>query len=129
MVEFKAYGHENILATHRNTLEITKDKDLTKQGDCIVGVNSDFLLSDITEILKQKKAKLILEVDGLKEEVNFEINPNFCDEHEIVIRKTDFFSERTLGINADKASADFNREFVSKLQDSASVLRVKVLTD
>ena len=33
-------GHENILATHSRTIEITTDKKLTLQGDCIVGVGS-----------------------------------------------------------------------------------------
>jgi hypothetical protein len=33
-----AQGHENILATHKTTLEFTKDKRLSKKGDCIVAV-------------------------------------------------------------------------------------------
>jgi uncharacterized protein len=115
MISFNAYGHENILSTHRNTLEITKDTHLTKRGDCVVAVNADFSPSDIKKLLGSSKAKLVIEVGSIKDEVNFEINPNFKDEKEIVIRKTGFVSDRTLGINADKAACDLKRELIKKL--------------
>jgi len=35
-----AYGHGKIRATHPNTLEITKEGELTERGDCIIAVNS-----------------------------------------------------------------------------------------
>ena len=42
LITFKAYGHENIRATHNRTIEFTKHKELSVRGDCIIGVNSDF---------------------------------------------------------------------------------------
>ena len=39
---FTAYGHKNILATHKTTIEFTKDKELSLKGNCIVGVRADF---------------------------------------------------------------------------------------
>ncbi|HIG98004.1 TPA: DUF371 domain-containing protein, partial [Candidatus Woesearchaeota archaeon] len=41
---FTAHGHPNILATHRTTLEITKDSELTTRGNCVVAVAADFSL-------------------------------------------------------------------------------------
>ncbi|HIP58595.1 MAG TPA: DUF371 domain-containing protein, partial [Archaeoglobus profundus] len=32
-----AWGHPNITAKHRTTLEITKDEELSIRGDCIIG--------------------------------------------------------------------------------------------
>ncbi|HIP75502.1 MAG TPA: DUF371 domain-containing protein, partial [Thermococcus paralvinellae] len=35
------YGHENIKATHKSTLEITKEDFLTPRGDCIICIKAD----------------------------------------------------------------------------------------
>ena len=51
MISFFCFGHKNILAKHRNTLEFTKDKDLTLNGDCIVGVNANFDLKEINHLI------------------------------------------------------------------------------
>ena len=48
---FTCYGHENITAKHKTTLEFTKDKDLSLKGDCIVGVNADFDINKIKELI------------------------------------------------------------------------------
>ncbi len=40
-LEIPFTGHKHVLSLHEKTLEITKDKELTPQGDCIVGVNSE----------------------------------------------------------------------------------------
>ena len=53
MISFNIYGHKNILSLHQNSLEFTKDKDLTLNGDCIVGVNSDFKLNEIKSLIKE----------------------------------------------------------------------------
>ena len=128
MIKFKAFGHKNILGTHAKTLEITKDRELTTKGDCIIGVNSDFSFPELKKVLKAKKIKLILEVDGLKEEITAIPNPDFSSSTELVIRKTDFLSERTLAIKADKGVKDLSRDFVEKLKNPDSVLKVFVST-
>ena len=52
--EFSCYGHKNILATHKNTLEFTKDEQLSLKGDCIVGVKADYELRELKKFLKNK---------------------------------------------------------------------------
>jgi uncharacterized protein len=122
MIQFNAYGHGNILANHRNTLEITKDNHLTKQGDCIVGVNADFDSKELVDFIKNNdKFKLVLTVGRLKEEVIAETNKNFNDEHELVIRRGDFPSKRTFGIRTNKASCDFSREFVEAIKKDVKI--------
>ena len=46
---FNCYGHENITARHKTTLEFTKDEDLSLKGDCIVGVKAGFQLNKIKD--------------------------------------------------------------------------------
>ena len=50
---FKAQGHPDILSTHRTTLMTTKDKHLTKRGDCIVAVNAEKALLDLDDDIKE----------------------------------------------------------------------------
>ena len=116
---FHAFGHENILGTHRNTLEFTKDKSLTKNGDCIIGIDSDFDTSEIRKLIsssKNGKMKLTVKWKNEAEEVSFDANKDFSGNHEIVIRKTGFLSGRTLGINADRSSFELNRDLMNFLK-------------
>jgi len=126
---FNSYGHESILATHNSTLEFTKGKDVTRNGDCIVGVNSDFSLPRLREVLKGKvKVRLVMECDGRVFEINAAVNSKFDDKNELVVRKSDFASERTLGVRCDKAAADIPRGFVKLLQKSGRKIQVRVIT-
>ncbi len=67
-----AWGHENILSTHRTTIEITKDKNLTKKGDCIIGVNASKACIDLTKEFKIQikngtKFKVILKANDIQD--------------------------------------------------------------
>lgn len=127
---FTAFGHPNILATHRTTVEITKDTELTKKGDCIIAVAADFSLPRIKEIIGSSsgKIKLTITAAGMKEEITAIANKEFNSDHEIVLRKGSFLSERTLGVNADKAAAQLGRELVEKLKDSNTAVSVTLET-
>ena len=61
---FFSFGHPNITAKHKTTLEFTKDKELSLRGDCIIGVNSTFELKEIKKMIKSgKKIKILIKVD------------------------------------------------------------------
>lgn len=125
-MNFRAYGHPDILATHKTTLEFTKDKEVTREGNCIVGVNSDFSLNELKKITNNsKKIKIIIKVDCLEEQINCEVNKNFNDDKEIVVRKGDFVSERTFGVKADKAAGDLDRKLVERLKNPEQKILVK----
>lgn len=120
-----AFGHKNVQATHPTTLMITKHDDLTKNGDCVIAVGADKSLADLSEefktLLRKTNSKLLIKIKagGLEELVNAEGNPNLSlsDTVDAVIRKSDFLSNRTLALKADKASIDLSRQMVKLLKN------------
>ena len=133
---FHAYGHPNILATHKTTLEFTKDSHLTLKGDCIVGVNADFDLDELRQFIEQstkssnKKIsitiKAIIKNKKVEDTIFAEINNSFNNNHELVIRKTDFASDRTFAINADKAAFELDRHLIDFLKDKSRKISVVI---
>jgi uncharacterized protein len=126
--EFSCFGHENILALHSNTLEFTKDSELTKNGDCIIGVKSDFDSGELARFADENKSNKInckITSDNLHDEFSFFLNPDFSNEHELVIRIGEFKSKRTLGIKSDKAACNINRELVRKIKDKKREINVR----
>jgi hypothetical protein len=129
------YGHRNIQATHKTTLEITKDKHLTKRGDCIVAVAADRALSDLSaefkETLRKTNAKLTItiEVDGTTEQINAQGSPNLILAHpsDLVVRKSDYVCNRTLAIHADKAACDLSRELIEKLKNPQQKVKITLI--
>ncbi len=119
--EFSAKGHPNITAAHKTTLEFTKDTELTKKGDCIIGVDSDFELSQLKNFFGSEKVKVTIFAAGIKEELTASPNRSFCSNHELVIRKTGFCSSRTFAINSNKASRELNRKMVESIAAGSPV--------
>ena len=125
MLTFHCSGHKNILGTHKNTIEFTKDKDITLQGDCIIGVNADFDEEKLKRLAKTAVAiKMLIHAGTIEETVVFHANPDFSDSHEVVIRKGEFNSKRTLGLRADKAAKELSRELIKKLKEPSQLIAV-----
>lgn len=125
MIKFTAKGHKNLLATHRSTLEFTKDKDLTLQGDCIIGVSADFNSVELTEFVKNNKKFLMkITLGDFNVELIAESNPNYSDTEELVIRLGDFVSERTLGINASLSAGMLPRHMVQEMKSPNAIIKV-----
>ena len=118
-------GHKHVLSLHEKTLEITKDDDLTPQGDCIVGVNSNISCIDLPEKMKKKirdpksKIKFTLKVGKFSFKIEGHGSEKLTLKHvsDIVLRKSAFTCSRTIAINCDKASSDIPRDVVSLLQN------------
>jgi len=127
---FTAKGHPNILATHKTTLEITKNAELSVKGNCIVAVAADFSLQRLNEAIGSccdgGKIRITIAAAGISDEVITVANKAFCDENEIVVRKGDFTSERTLGIHADKAAADLDRKLAEALKSPDTAVSVAI---
>ncbi|MCJ7470541.1 DUF371 domain-containing protein [Candidatus Bathyarchaeota archaeon] len=127
-----AYGHENVQATHKTTLEITKDKHLTRNGDCIIAVAANKSLADLSpkfkEKLRRKNAILTIriEVEGVVEEIKASGSSHLILTHptEIVVRKSDYISNRTLAIRADKTSYDLSKRLVDKLKNPNEKVKI-----
>ncbi|MBE3117115.1 DUF371 domain-containing protein [Candidatus Bathyarchaeota archaeon] len=120
-----AFGHRNVQAIHPSTLMITKENNLSKQGDCIVVLAADKAVADLSVEFKDKlrnpnaKLTIVIEADGLKEQINAYGSPKLILTHptDMVIRKSDYICSRTLAIKADKAANDLSRELVEKLKN------------
>jgi hypothetical protein len=120
-----ARGHENILATHRSTFEITKDAHLTRRGDCVVAVAADKGVRDLSDELKRalrktsSKLMIVLQAGQEREVVEASGNPKLTLSHpiDIVVRRSSFVCNRTLAVKANKVAEDFSREFVKQLRN------------
>ena len=127
--KIKAKGHKNVLSLHKSTFEITKDKDLSLAGDCIIGLDIDKSMVDFSKEFKEKLAN-----DDTK--VIVELNtPNASDiiegfgHHDLtlthptdnVCRKSTFICPRTLMIKSDKAAIDLNRDLINDLANGESM--------
>jgi hypothetical protein len=126
-----AWGHENIMCTHRTTIEITKNKSLSKKGDCIIGVNASKACNDLSEkskvqIQSGKKLNVILKVDDLQDSFHgFGNNKlHLLNKKDMVFRKSNFICDRTVLINCSKSSIDLNRDLVNALMNSNRKLLV-----
>ena len=60
------------------------------------------------------------------EKINAEVNPKFNSDKEMVIRKTDFVSERTFAIRANKAAFELNNSIASFLKEKKNKIGVIV---
>ena len=118
-------GHRHVLSLHEKTLEITKDDNLTPQGDCIVGVNSNISCIDLPEKMKKKiqnpksSIKFTINVGEFSFQIKGQGSEKLTLKHvsDIVLRKSAFTCSRTIAINCDKASSDIPRDLVSLLQN------------
>ena len=123
--EIQFFGHENIRSTHKKTIEITKENELTPRGDCIIGVNASYSCKDLPEDLKEKlrdpNSKIQFLIKVAEHEFTLEGKGHkdleLSHTQDIVIRKSDFVSPRTLAIQCDKASDLLPRAMVTLLQD------------
>jgi hypothetical protein len=130
-----AYGHENIQATHPSTLMFTKEKHLSKAGDCVVAVAADKAVADLSRELKEKlkkpKAKLTITIEagGLTQLINASGSPKLVltNRTDMVIRKSAYTSDRTLAVHADKSSKDLPREFVEKLKNPEQKIKISLI--
>jgi len=125
-----AKGHRNVLSEHRNTLEFTKEHELSLRGDCIVAVSADKGCLELSEGFKNalKDDGFVLEITiecgGLKETVVARGSKKLILTHptDLVVRRSDFICPRTLAVGADKAACDLDRKLVSEIKSGKRVL-------
>ncbi|MFC1742076.1 HAD-IA family hydrolase [Nanoarchaeota archaeon] len=124
---FTAMGHKNILANHNKTLEFTKDTKLSVDGDCIVGVNADFDTRKLQALVKNHSHLIMtIRTGNLSEKIEFVANKDFSSSREVVLRFSEFSSDRTLGFRASKTSALLNRKLVGRLRDPRQRIIVEI---
>jgi len=136
----EAWGHPNITALHKTTFEVTKDSELSKRGDCIIGVRANKAIRDLNENLKEMlklgyKAKITLELPdyGIKDEIVGLGNEKMSFKHkkDIVVRKSNYVCDRTLLIKATKSAFEIDREMIKLLKDPSTrlILKIEIIND
>ncbi len=127
-------GHPMVRSSHPTTIEVTTEDYLTENGDCIIGVGASKgcarLDAKVKEGIRRKGSKLVIRivVGQLSFEVKATGDPrlDLSHPHDMVIRKSDFVSDRTLAVRADAASRDIPRQMVRLLKDPATVGRLEI---
>ncbi len=116
---------------------LTKDDHLTAQGDCIIGVGADKACTDLTstvrDVLRRKEAEVevTISIGEYSLRVLARGSPLLLlnDSLEMVVRRSNYSSNRTLALCADKAACDLPLEMVNLLKnpDSEGTFTVKVV--
>jgi hypothetical protein len=127
-------GHPMVRSAHPTTLEITTEDHLTENGDCIIGVGAAKGCAQLDERVKEglrtkdSPVTIRVMVGSAFFQVNARGDPrlNLSHPHDMVIRKSDFISDRTLAVRADAAARDLPREMVRALKDPKTVGRLEI---
>ncbi|MGC9517875.1 MAG: DUF371 domain-containing protein [Methanomicrobiales archaeon] len=133
---FKAKGHLNVSSTHRTTFEVTMDKDIGRNADCIIGVASNVSVKDIPKSIKDAIAndatviKIVLETENAVDMIEGRGHHLLTLDHptDIVCRKSDYVCSRTLMIKSDKAAVDLDPLLINDLKNQKS-LKVKIIVE
>ena len=115
--KIKAKGHKNVLSKHKSTFEITKDKELSLSGDCIIGLDIDKAMGDFPSEFKEKLASDDTQVIVKLNTANASDEIMGWGHHDLVFRKSTFICPRTLMIKSNKAAADLNRDLINDLSN------------
>jgi hypothetical protein len=129
-------GHPNVQSLHSRTIEITKDRNLTLRGDCIIGVNANKSCKDLMPKIKEKikKNNSVIEIELIVEPYSFIIKGSgnedllLSNSKDIVLRKSNFICDRTLSINCDFSAFEIPREIINSLKDASKIgiMRIRV---
>ncbi len=131
----RSQGHVNVTASHRSTIEITRDDYLTPLGDCIVGVKADKAPRDFSERFKQlaKDDNSIILVIFLTEN-NMDVvlgrgskDLLFTNDRKMIIRKSSYVDDATVVVNASKAAIELSRKLVEDLVNGSFLYTIFIV--
>ena len=126
---FTAKGHPNVRATHKSTLELTRDPHLTPRGDCILGVEAEVSAGSlpqwVKEALRREDSLLVVVLcsGGICDSLTARGDPrlSLASNNSMVIRKSNYVDARTIGVGASKAARDINRRIVESLRSGETL--------
>lgn len=113
----------------------TKEKHLSKTGDCVVAVSSTKSVADLSQPFKDRlkkpgsKLTILIEAGGITQHISASGSPRLILTHptDIVIRKSDYISDRTVAIRAGKSANDLPRKFVEKLKNPQERVNITLI--
>ena len=126
---FTAKGHPNVRATHKSTLELTRDPHLTPRGDCILGVEAEVSAGSLPQWIKmalRREDSLLVVVlcsGGVCDSLTARGDPQLTltSSNSMVIRRSSYIDARTIGIGASKAARDVDRRIVESLRGGGTL--------
>jgi len=132
-----AQGHQNVLGTHKTTFEVTRDRELSKRGNCVIGVNANKAPIDFghefREACRKEGSKITvrLQAEGLTETIRGRGSPSlsFTHSREMVGRKSLYASDRTIMVSSDKAAYDLDKQLIAVLKYSKTKLNVQIIVE
>ena len=132
--EITFQGHKNVLSLHSRTIEITKDPNLTKKGDCILGVSANKACNDLNSSIKDRlrKTGTVVKISIVVEPFEFEVSGygsktlEISHGHDIVLRKSNYVDSRTLAVSCDKSASDIPRNLVTLLTNAETKGMMKI---
>jgi uncharacterized protein len=118
-------GHPLVLGTHTTTFEVTCEKHLTGNGNCIIGVSADKgcagLSTDFRQALAHDNAVLVtwLSAGNAEVMVRSRGSEHLTLNHptDLVWRRSTFICGRTVGICSDHVAATLSRELITALRN------------
>jgi uncharacterized protein len=118
-------GHPLVFGTHPTTFEVTCEKHLTGNGNCIIGVAADKgcagLSMDFRQVLAHDDAVLVtrLSAGNAEVEVRSRGSVRLTLDHptDLVWRRSTFTCGRTIGICSDHVAATLSRELIAALRN------------
>jgi hypothetical protein len=133
-IEFRAYGHENIIGEHKTTCELTTEHTLTKRGTCIIGIGAECTLSNLDDEIKslarspETRIVLRLVVNGQLQKIEGRGSPGltYTDEVSMVARTSGYECGRTLMVRANRAASDLDREFIDLLKHPGHMIQCQL---
>ncbi len=132
--EIIAYGHPNITAKHRTTMEVTKDYAITPRADCIIGVRSSKAVSDLSEELKrhlleggQIKINLMIQDMSFSFSAWGDSHLKLTNRTDMVIRRSTYIDDRTLAVKSNAAARDIPRNIVKALRDPRAIIVIEIM--
>jgi hypothetical protein len=132
--EVTFHGHPLLSAVHTTTIELTKNTEITKRGNCIVGISASKGVSEIPAEMKRlirldrSLVKLSFQVAGEVFDIRAYGDSRLSLSHkeDLVIRKSDYVCDRTLAIRADKAAKDLPRKMVRILKERTALGKLRI---
>ena len=120
-----ARGHPNITGTHRSTLEVTRDPEISTSADCIIAVSADKGAASLSGPFKAAAARddalitCTIEAGGFSDKVTGwgSKDMTFTVEDSMVFRVSDYVCGRTVMVHADKSAARLDRRLIKALAE------------
>ena len=134
VVEFR--GHENVRATHRTTIELTREPEVTPRGDCIIGVRASKGLAGFRDGFKSlvrrpgaRVVALITDSLGHADVVSGFGDPglSYRDPDRIIIRRSGYIAPNTAMVRACKSAKDLSRDLINSLKEGVRGVAIFVV--